>query len=266
TINAVADIADDSDSTSEDMAVTTNVLANDSFEDAGAAVTGVTPGAHGSVVNNGDGTVTYTPDADYNGSDSYTYTVTAGGVTETATVNVTINAVADIADDSDSTNEDTAVTTNVLANDTFEGSPSVTAVTQGAHGSVLNNGDGTVTYTPNADYNGPDSYTYTVTSGGVTETTTVTVTVSPVADIVADSATTNEDTAVTTNVLANDTFEDAGAAVTSMTQGAHGSVVNNGDGTVTYTPNADYNGSDSYTYTVTSGGVTETATVNVTVN
>ena len=74
-------------------------------------------------------------------------------------------------------NEDTAVTTNVLANDTFEGSPVVTAVTQGANGTVVNNGDGTVTYTPNADFNGTDSYTYTVTSGGVTETATVNVTV-----------------------------------------------------------------------------------------
>ena len=62
-------------------------------------VTGVTQGAHGTVVNNGDGTVTYTPNADYNGTDSYTYTVTSGGVTETATVNVTVNAVADIVDD-----------------------------------------------------------------------------------------------------------------------------------------------------------------------
>ncbi len=101
-----------------------------------------------------------------------------------------------------------------------------------------------------------DSYTYTVTSGGVTETATVNVTINAVADIVNDSDTTDEDTAVTTNVLANDTFEDAGAAVTSVTQGAHGSVVNNNDGTVTYTPDADYNGTDSYTYTVTSGGVT----------
>src|SRR6185437_6465394 len=124
----------------------------------------------------------------------------------------------------------------------------------------------TVTYTPDADYNGSDTYTYTVTSGGVTETATVNVTIDPVADIVDDSDSTNEDTAVTTNVLANDSFEDAGAAVTSVTQGSHGSVVNNNDGTVTYTPNADYNGSDSYTYTVTSGGVTETATVNVTIN
>ena len=93
--------------------------------------------------------------------------MTSGGVTETATVNVTVNAVADIADDSATTNEDTAVTTIVLANDTFEGTPVMTGVTQGAHGTVVNNNDGTVTYTPNADFNGTDSYTYTVTSGGV---------------------------------------------------------------------------------------------------
>ena len=80
--------------------------------------------------------VTYTPNADFNGSDSYTYTVTSGGVTETATVSVTISAVADIANDTATTNEDTAVTKNVLANDSFEGSPAVTSVTQGANGAV----------------------------------------------------------------------------------------------------------------------------------
>jgi VCBS repeat-containing protein len=267
TINPVADIADDTQTTDEDTAVTTDVLANDNFEGS-PVVSAVTQGAHGTVVNNNDGTVTYTPDADYNGSDSYTYTVTSPvGITETATVNVTINPVADIADDTQTTDEDTAVTTDVLANDNFEGSPVVSAVTQGAHGTVVNNNDGTVTYTPAADYNGSDSYTYTVTSAaGVTETATVTVTINPVVDVVDDVAVTDEDFAVTTDVLANDNFEGS-TLVTGVTQGAHGTVVNNNDGTVTYTPDADYNGSDSYTYTVTSpAGVTETATVNVTIN
>src|SRR5678816_2533469 len=118
---------------------------------------------------------------------------------------------------------------------------------RGTHGSVVNNGDGTVTYTPNADYNGTDSYTYTVTSGGVSETATVNVTVNAVADIANDTQTVAEDGSVTSNLLANDSFEDAAAAVTSVTQGSHGSVVINPDGTVTYTPNADYNGTDSYT-------------------
>jgi hypothetical protein len=82
------------------------------------------------------------------------------------------------------TDEDTAVTTDVLANDNFEGSPVVSGVTQGAHGTVVNNNDGTITYTPDADYNGSDSYTYTVTSPtGVTETATVNVTINPVVDI-----------------------------------------------------------------------------------
>ncbi|WP_292489275.1 Ig-like domain-containing protein, partial [Mesorhizobium sp.] len=70
--------------------------------------------------------------------------------------------------------------TTVLANDSFEGTPAVTAVTQGANGSVVVNADNSVTYTPNADFNGTDSYTYTVTSGGVTETATVNVTVNAV--------------------------------------------------------------------------------------
>ena len=87
------------------------------------------------------------------------------------------------------------VTTNVLANDSFEGTPVVTSVTQGANGTVVNNGDGTVTYTPGEDFNGTDSYTYTVTSGGVTETATVNVTVNAVADVTDDTLITNEDTA-----------------------------------------------------------------------
>ena len=232
TVNAVTDIADDIATTTEDTAVTTNVLTNDTFEGT-AVVTAVTNGTNGTVVNNGNGTVTYTPKADFNGTDSYTYTVTSGGVIETATVSVTVGAVVDIANDIATTTEDTAVTTNVLANDTFEGNPVLTAVTNGANGTVVNNGDGTLTYTPKADFNGTDSYTYTVTSGGVTEQATVTVTVNAVVDIANDSATTNEDTAVTTNVLANDTFEGT-SVVTGVTNGANGTVVNNGDGTVTY--------------------------------
>jgi hypothetical protein len=271
------DANNDSATTNEDNAVIINVLANDTDGNGDAltiakvngqaiAVGGSVAVTGGTVTLGADGKLTFTPTADFNGSTSFTYTVSDGGLTDTATVNVTVNAVADIVGDSATTNEDTSVTTNVLANDSFENSgAAVTAVTQGAHGTVVNNHDGTVTYTPNADYYGTDSYTYTVTSGGVTETATVNVTINAVADIVADSVTTNEDTAVTTNVLANDTFEGS-PVVTAVTQGAHGTVVNNNNGTVTYTPNADYNGSDSYTYTVTSGGVTETATVNVTIN
>src|ERR1044072_5905972 len=117
TINAVADIANDTATTNEDTAVNILVQANDTFENPNHAITGTTNGANGTVTVNNNGTagdttddfVVYTPNGDFHGFDSFTYTVTSGGATETATVNVTINAVADIANDTATTNEDTAV-------------------------------------------------------------------------------------------------------------------------------------------------------------
>ena len=285
TINAVADITDDTIATNEDTPITfnpitgTNGATADTFSDVTRSITAITQGAHGTITNNGDGTLTYTPNADFNGADSFTYTVIAGGVAETATVNVTINAVADITDDTIATNEDIPITfnpitgTNGATADTFsDATRSITAITQGTNGSVTNNGNGTLTYTPNADFNGADSFTYTVTAGGVAETATVNVTVTAVADITDDTIATNEDTPITfnpvtgTNGATADTFSDATRSITAITQGANGNVTNNGNGTLTYMPNADFNGTDSFTYTVTAGGVTETATVNVTIN
>src|SRR5205085_430268 len=251
----------------------------------------VTQGAHGTVVINDNATpgvttddfIQYTQFADYNGSDTFTYTVTSGGATETATVTVNLAAVVDIANDSTTVAEDSGATVvDVLGNDTFENAGRVTSLTtQGAHGTVAivdgPDADGImdyVTYTPNADYNGSDSFTYTVTSGGVTETATVSVTVTAVADIVTDNVSVNEDSGANVlDLLGNDSFEALNPVITVTTQGAHGAVAivdgPDADGVmdyVTYTPASNYNGADSFTYTVTSGGVTETATVNVTVN
>ncbi|MDN3524183.1 Ig-like domain-containing protein [Halomonas sabkhae] len=266
TVNAVDDAVDDTATTDEDTSVTTDVLGNDSFEGT-PSVTAVTQPANGTVTNNNDGTVTYTPNADFNGTDSYTYTVTSGGVSETATVDVTVNAVADGVADSFTTPEDTPLSEDVSTNDTHSAAASYSLNTDAANGTVAMNPDGTFTYTPDADYNGSDSFTYDVTDvNGDTETVTVDLSVTPVPDISDDTATTDEDTAVTTDVLDNDSFESPDAEVTAVTQGTNGSVSIDGNGQVTYTPNADFNGTDSYTYTVTSGGVTETATVGVTVN
>ena len=131
----------------------------------------------------------YTPNADFNGSDSFTVTITDdAGNTATQVISVTVTAVVDITDDSLTTNEDSAISANVLTGtngataDTFEGTPILTGVTQGANGTVTFLANGTVTYTPNANFSGTDSFTYTITSGGVTETTTVTVTVTAMND------------------------------------------------------------------------------------
>jgi FKBP-type peptidyl-prolyl cis-trans isomerase 2 len=268
------------------------VQANDTFENATHAITGTTNGLHGTTAINTNGTagdttddvVTYTPSADYNGPDSFTYTVTSNGTTETATVNVTVSAVSDIVNDIVAVGEDSGANTlNLLANDSFENaSRAIAAVGVAAHGTTAINTNGTpgnfaddfVIYTPNVDFNGSDSFTYTVTSNGTTETATVNVTINAVADIANDTATTGEETAVNILVQANDTFENPNHAITGTTNGLHGTVaVNNNDTPgnfaddfVTYTPNADFNGADSFTYTVTSGGAQETATVNVTVN
>ncbi|MBC7965167.1 MAG: tandem-95 repeat protein, partial [Fuerstia sp.] len=145
------------------------------------------------------------------------------------------------------------------------------SVTQGSHGSVVSNVDGTVTYTPAANFNGADAFTYTISDGnGGTATATVALTVTAVNDApvaVDDSATTNEDTAKIILVLANDSDVDGNAlTVASVTQGSHGGVVSNGDGTVTYTPAANFNGADSFTYTISDvNGGTATATVAITV-
>ncbi len=226
------------------------------------------------------GGVTYVPAADYNGADTLTMATSDGTLSDTDMVSITIAAVADIVGDNASTSEDNGVSIFVLGNDTFEGTPAITAVGAAAHGSVTINDNGTagdtsddyLVYTPGADYNGADSFTYTVTSGGVTETATVNVTVNAVADIVADMVSVNEDSGANAlNLLANDTFENPGRYISAVTQGAHGTVAINDNGTagdltddyVTYTPDADFAGMDSFTYTVTSGGVTETAIVNV---
>jgi hypothetical protein len=267
--------SDDFDSILEDGSSTVDVLANDTdVENDPLTVVSVTQGANGSVTDNGDGTLTYTPDPDWNGVDSFTYTVSDGELTDTATVTVTVTAVNDApvaVDDNTGTDEDVALPVAPLLNDTdVDGdSLSVDSFTQPANGTVTDNGDDTLTYTPDGDWNGTDSFTYTVTDGQATDSATVWVVVAPVNDapVAADEAVaTDEDTAVVISVLAND-FDVDGDILTveSVTQGSNGTVADNGDGTVTYTPAQDWNGTDSFTYTVTDGALTDTATVTVVV-
>jgi len=276
TVTAVADVAADAATVAEDGSVATAVLGNDSFEGT-PTVSAVTQGAHGTVtiVDASTGQVKYTPDANYHGSDSYTYTVTSGGVTETATVNVTVTSGDDATlfggDTAGSGAEDGGAITGTLVVADSDGitTPNYTVAAGAAHGvASIDASTGAWTYTPASDYNGADSFTVTVMDDeGHTASRTIALTVAAAADSVSDRVTATEDTAVTTNVLGNDTFESAGRSVAAVTQGAHGTVtiVDASTGHVRYTPDANFNGSDTYTYTVTSGGVTETATVTVTV-
>jgi hypothetical protein len=270
---------DDADTTQEGTPVIIDVLANDSDVDGDPlTVTAVTEPANGTASINPDNTVTYTPDGGFTGDDTFTYTVEDdSGGTDSAQVNVTVtptNDPPDALDDSDTTDEDTLVTIDVLSNDSdpdIGDTLTVTAVTQPADGTATINPDNTVNYTPDLNFNGGDTFTYTISDGkGGTDTANVSVTVVPVNDSPVandDVNTTQEDTPVIIDVLANDTDVDGDTlTVTALTQPANGTASINLDYTVTYTPADSFIGGDTFTYTIDDGnGGTDTATVTVTV-
>jgi VCBS repeat-containing protein len=189
-------------------------------------------------------------------------------------------------DDAAITDENSQLTVTapgVLSNDSdldVGDTLTVTSVdTSGTVGAVTAwNADGSFTYDPDEQFeylqaggSATDSFTYVVSDGyGGNDTATVTVTVNGVNDppvAVNDSAITKKDTSVVINVLSNDSDLDFGDILTvdSVTQGTNGSVSNNGS-YVTYTPATGFNGTDSFSYTVSDGnGGTDTATVNITV-
>jgi hypothetical protein len=142
-----------------------------------------------------------------------------------------------------------------LASDPNGDALGVASVTEGSHGRVVINANGTVTYTPAAGFTGIDTFTYTVTDPyGHPAVGTGTVTVGPAVPVAlaADAATA---TGAAVSVAVQSFVSDPGTlTTTAVTQGAHGGVVINGDGTVTYTPTAGFSGTDAFTYTVKNGG------------
>ena len=269
--HAVGDFA----STPSGSPVTTDVRANDSDPSGETlAVSDHTDGGHGTVTCTAS-SCTYTPEAGFVGSDSYSYTIAnTDGLTDTATVSVAVsNRAPHAGDDAASTVAGHAVDIDVLADDSDPEGQALTVSdhTDGAHGTVVCFPDG-CTYTPAGGFTGTDSFGYTVSDTfGATDTATVTVTVSALSPphAVNDTATTPSGTAVLTNVLANDTDPAGGTLkVTGHSNplGAHGTVSCT-TSTCTFTPSpVTFTGTDSYTYTITdTDGLTANATVTVTV-
>ena len=291
TVNPVNDApvaVNDSASTAEDTALqleAAELLANDTdVENNTLTLTGVqnTASTHGTVsFDSLAGTVTYTPALNYHGSASFTYTISDGnGGTATGTVNITVNSVNDAPvamDDSVTVSEDAAdASLTVLSNDSdVDGDAlTITAVTQPAHGSVSIDGTAkALLFTPAENDNGQATFTYTISDGnGGTDTATVTVTIDAVNDAPAaadDTATIEEDAPQTgINVLANDTDIDGDTlTVTAISNVQHGTAQIAPGGTAAlFTPDADFYGDASFTYTVSDGGGgTDTANVTVTV-
>ncbi|QDU27265.1 Putative peptidyl-prolyl cis-trans isomerase [Anatilimnocola aggregata] len=285
-VDDTATVAEDSTNNSID------VLGNDtSGPDINETriVSAVTQGSNGGTITIGPGgnSVRYTPAANFKGTETFTYTVQDnGGLTDTATVTVTVtdsndNPVAN--PDTATTTEDiaTPITINVLANDNSGDETGETLIVQSA-GSASNGGTvavvaggAGVTYKPAANFTGTETFTYTISDGnGGTATATVTVTVTAVNDpptATNDTLNAFKNSTTTMQVLANDSSApDTGETftVTAVTQGTAGGTIaiSAGGGSVTYTPAANYTGSDTFTYTITdSGGLSATATVTVTV-
>ncbi|MCP5195658.1 MAG: tandem-95 repeat protein [Gammaproteobacteria bacterium] len=258
-LNAVNDAA----ATQASTPVTVSVLANDTG--MGLTVSAVSTPANGSAVLSGSA-ITYTSVSGFAGTDSFTYTITDSfSQTDTATVTVTVNsATINAVNDAATTAAGASTTVSVLANDTGTGL-TVSAVSTPANGSAVISGSA-ISYTPNTNFAGTDTFTYTITdSFSQTDTATVTVTVnSPGLKAVNDTATTQASMPVTVSVLSNDTG--VGLAITAVGTPAHGSAVLSGS-TVSYTPAAGFTGTDTFTYTITdSFSQTDTATVTVTVS
>ena len=229
---------------------------------------------HGAVTLNADGTYTYQPAKDFNGSDAFTVTISDGnGGTTTSVVSVTVKPVNDApvtADQSKVTDEDQSVSGQIVASD-VDGDKLTYVIQAGVdHGSLLlNTVTGEYTYTPNKDFHGTDTFTIRVYDPklGYADSV-VSITVNPVNDAPVandDSVTTLEDTAVTIDVLANDTDVDGDSLLISGANAGHGSV-SVIDGKLVYTPTANYSGSDTISYSISDGkGGTSTASVQVTV-
>lgn len=184
--------------------------------------------------------------------------------------------------DSVSTNEDTPILIDLLADngngvdfDPDEPAntivPSTVQIGLAPAGSLVNNLDGTVSYTPPVNLNGVDSFTYTVRDslGAFSNQASVTIAIGAVNDApvaVNDATFTNANQSVVIGVLDNDSDpENDPLTVIAVTQGANGSVANNGT-QLTYTPNAGFAGSDTFSYTISDGVLEATADVTVTVN
>ena len=262
--------------TNENEPVTIDVLSNDSdADDDDLSVVLGPQSANGTVVRNADNTITYTPNHGYSGSDRFTYYASDGQDRNAAVVTVTVIAVNDapqVEDDAAETDEDQSVVVAVLGNDSDPDDDDLTVVLVNGprNGTATVNDDQTITYTPNADFNGTDEFSYAASDGELRAEGTVTVSVRPVEDspVAADDvAETDEDTPVKIDVLANDNDVDGDLLMVASASGPeHGTVTINGDGTISYAPDDDFFGEDSFQYTVTDGEATTTATVTVTIH
>ncbi|WP_212646750.1 midcut-by-XrtH protein [Delftia sp. PE138] len=274
---------------------TGNVLSNDSDADGALVVASFTyegqtvaAGSSRNVAGRGtfalqaDGSFTFQADANYSGGHplGIGYTVQTGA---SSTLSVFVNRVPVAGNDTATTDADTSVAIAVRGNDSDADGDSLTVsgITQGTHGSVVVDAvTGNPVYTPNANFTGSDSFTYTVGDGRggfATASVSVTVAASPASNqppvsvsdaiVVAEGAVATVLASGATSVLANDTDPDGNPLVAVLVTGpANGSLTLSGNGTFTYIHNGSETVSDSFAYRASDGlAMGNIVTVSITV-
>ena len=270
-------------SVEEDGSVTGQLVATD-VDSTGLTFAAVTQPTNGTLVVDPDtGAFTYTPNANFNGTDSFTFVSSDGEATsapQTVTINVGAVNDAPVADSQNvAVNEDAELAGIATGSDIDGDMLSFGVVTGPQHGSLsFDTATGAFLYTPTANFNGSDSFTFRANDGTANSANvaTVSITVNSVDDLpvaVDDDYKVDEDSSVASgsdvpSLAANDTPSGDGGNVWSLaTQAAHGTAVVNVDGTFSYTPNANFFGTDSFTYQITDvDGDVSLATVSITVN
>jgi len=286
-VNNVAPVAVADDYTVAEDGVLTiaarGVLINDTdYDPTILTAVKVTDPANGTLVLNADGSFTYTPAANFYGTDTFTYKANDGlADSAVAAVTITVTSVNDAPvaqNQSVTTPEDTALLVTLVATDVDGDILTYAIVDQPAHGSVTLV-DGVATYTPALDFNGMDTFTFKANDGSAdSNVATVTITVTPVNDdpkAIDDAYTTDEDTTLVVpapGVLANDSDADQdNLASYVLTQPSHGTLQLARDGSFTYVPEPNWHGVDSFTYQLVAtpapnASWTDEATVTITVN
>jgi large repetitive protein len=289
-VNDLPEPVDDTFSIDEDTSAVFDLASNDTDPDGildldPTTLTILSGPSHGTAVNNLDGTIDYTPGSEYSGPDTITYQICdTDGECATATVTITVDPVADppvATPDGAAVAEDGSVTVDVAVNDLdVDGNldpTAVTILTPPVSGTATVNLDGTITYDPNTDFSGGDTLTYRICDDTspipLCDSAVLTLAVSasddpPVAD--PDGLNVDEDGSETLDVTIDDTDPDGDlvpASVSILLDPFNGTAVANGDGTVTYTPQPNFAGADSFVYQVCDAtALCASATVSVVVD
>ena len=290
TVNPVNDAplaVSDTIAATEDTPVTysaAQLLVNDTDVDSATlTVASVASGSGGTAVLEADGSISFTPDADFNGAASFSYIATDGALnSSSATVTVNVAAVNDAPaanPDTLTATEDTPVTyiaAQLLSNDTDVDSATLTiaSVTSGSGGTAVLEADGSVTFTPDADFSGAASFSYIASDGtSLSSSAAATINVAAVNDapaaapvtlasIAEDSGARNITSA---ELLTGVTDVDGpGATITSLTIGTgNGTLVNNNNGSWSYTPALNDDTLVTFNYTVSDGSLSASATASL---